>query len=66
MDGRAEFPFEELEAGAELTKVPFTFLSFWYLLQTSFVRPPVALVGLSGGTMVWFTRADRCVRTVDK
>lgn len=46
--------------------VLLTFLSFWYLLQTSLVRPAAALAGLSEGTMLWLTSAERCVRTVDR
>lgn len=43
-----------------------TLQSFWYLLHTSLLRPPDASQGLSGGTMLWLTRADRWVRTVDR
>lgn len=43
-----------------------TLQSFWYLLQTSLPRPPDASQGLSGGTMLWLTSADRCVLTVDR
>uniref|UniRef100_A0A8C5TQL5 Uncharacterized protein n=1 Tax=Malurus cyaneus samueli TaxID=2593467 RepID=A0A8C5TQL5_9PASS len=52
--------------GAHAGDVVLTFLSFWYLLQTSLVRPAAALAGLSGGTMLWFTSAERCVRTVER
>lgn len=34
--------------------------------QTSTVRPPRALQGTSGSTMVVLTRADKWVRTVDR
>lgn len=60
-DGQSRY----VAGSAGLMAAP-TLQSFWYLLHTSLLRPPDASQGLSGGTMLWLTRADRWVRTVDR
>lgn len=47
-------------------KGPHTVLSCRYFCQISAVSPELALQGTSGDTILWFTSADRWVRTVER